>query len=66
MGINKKNSIPHIDRNNSMANYIMSFHESTLHNLTQPLILFKISRNDIAQCLIFAIGHLNKNTFSWR
>jgi hypothetical protein len=49
-----------------MANYMMSFHESTLHNLTQPLILFKISRNDIAQCLIFVIGHLNKNTFSWR
>ncbi len=49
-----------------MVNYVMWFHESTLHNLTQPLILFKISRNDIAWCLIFAIGLLNSNIFSWR
>lgn len=49
-----------------MANYIMWFHESTLHNLTQPLILFKVYRNDITRCLIFAIGLLTMNTFSWR
>jgi hypothetical protein len=44
----KTSSLLHIGRSNSMASYIMSFHESTLHNLSQPLILFKISRNDIA------------------
>jgi hypothetical protein len=47
-----------------MVSYTMWFHENMLHNLTQPIILFKFFRNDIAQCLIFAIGLLNRNTFS--